>query len=306
MAGPKVTALSQDGHRGLLYGCAAYVLWGLLPLYFAALHPAGAWEIVSLRVVFALVLCLGLVTIWGQLAQCLAAIIHPKTLGLFALSGMLIGCNWLLYTIASTTGHILEASLGYFINPIVAIALGVLVLREKLRRLQWTAVALGALAVLVMSVFYGRIPWIALGLAFSFGFYGLIKSVLGAQCSPLVGLTIETLTIAPAACGILLWQHHHNHLSLGVHGWTHTVLLVSSGAVTVVPLLLFGMAAARLPLSTVGMLQYLAPIMQFILAVTVLHESMPATRWAGFVIVWGAVLVLIADAVHRQRSNRTP
>lgn len=295
-----------DGHRGLLHGACAYGLWGLLPLYFVALAPAGAWEIVSLRVIFAMLLCLVLLAVWGQFGRFLAVFAQPRTLGLFVVSGGLIGCNWLLYTIATTSGHTLEASLGYFINPIVAIMLGVVVLRERLRRLQWAAVGLGATAVAVMSVFYGQVPWLSLGLAFTFGFYGLTKSMLGGHWPALVALTVETLAIMPIAVVITTRQAVHGELTLWGHGGVHTALLVSTGVVTVVPLLLFGLAAARLPLSTVGMLQYIAPIMQFMIAVVILHEAMPLERWLGFSIVWAAVAVLILDATRqRRRRNLT-
>lgn len=293
----------RNNRRGLLYGLSAYGLWGLLPLYFTALMPSGAWEIVSARVVFALVLCLVLVAALGQFGQFLAVFTHPKTLVLFMVSGVLIGCNWLLYTVATTTGHTLEASLGYFINPIVSIGLGVVVLREKLRHLQWVAVGLGATAVVVMSVFYGQVPWLALGLALTFGLYGLIKSLLSSQWSPLVGLTVETLTLLPLVVVIIAQHATTNSLTIGEYGWLHTALLVSTGAVTVVPLLLFGMSAARLPLSTVGMLQYLTPVMQFVIAVAVMHESISTGRWVGFIAVWIAVAMLILDAVILRRRH---
>lgn len=301
-SGPVSSA--EPNRRGLLYGAGAYGLWGLLPLYFVALAPSGPWEIVSLRVIFAFALCLVLLVVYGQFGRFLTAFTRPGILGLFALSGALIGCNWLLYTIATTTGHTLEASLGYFINPIVAIALGVLVLRERLRRLQWIAVGLGAAAVAVMSVFYGQIPWLSLGLAFSFGLYGLTKSMLGAQWPALVSLTVETAAILPVAIGIVWAQGAAGSLTLVGHGTVHTLLLVATGVVTVVPLLLFGLAAGRLPLSIVGMLQYIAPILQFLIAVLILHEAMPVERWLGFGIVWAAVVVLIADAYRTGRRRR--
>ncbi|WP_245192802.1 EamA family transporter RarD [Kocuria sp. JC486] len=304
MSTPEPVRPGGDDRRGLVFGASAYGLWGLLPLYFVALVPAGAWEIVSLRVIFALGLCLVLLAVFGQFGRFLAAFTQPKALGLFLLSGVLIGCNWLLYTIATTTGHTLEASLGYFINPIVAIALGVLVLREKLRPLQWGAVGLGLAAVVVMSVFYGQVPWLSLGLAFSFGLYGLTKSMLRGSWPALVSLTMETLAIMPPAALIVAGLARGDQLTLTGHGTTHTLLLAASGVVTVVPLLLFGLAAARLPLSTVGMLQYIAPILQFLLAVLYLHEAMPLERWLGFGIVWAAVVLLVVDAYGRGRAQR--
>lgn len=296
----------EGDRRGLAYGASAYGLWGLLPLFFVALAPSGAWEIVSMRVLFALLLCLALLIAFGQFAQFVSVFTQPRALGLFAASGILIGCNWLLYTVAVTTGHTLEASLGYFINPIVAIGLGVVVLRERLRGLQWAAVALGGLAVAVMSVFYGHIPWLSLGLAFTFGLYGLTKSMLGANWSALVALTVETLALTPVAAVVVAQQWRGGELTLWTHGWLHAVLLVATGVITVVPLLLFGMAAVRLPLSTVGMLQYIAPIMQFLIAVVILHEAMPLERWMGFVVVWMAVVVLVTDSLRHRRRRHHP
>lgn len=304
MTGPYLARDSEESRRGVLFGVSAFGLWGLLPLYFVALAPAGAWEIVALRVLFSLALCLVLLVLSGQFGRFVAAFTQPKALGLFLLSGVLIGCNWLLYTIATTTGHTLEASLGYFINPIVAIALGVVVLRERLRRLQWAAVGLGLAAVVVMSVFYGQVPWLSLGLAFSFGIYGLTKSMLGADWPALVSLTLETLAITPVAAVLCAWLAADGGLTLGGHGALHTALLAATGAVTVVPLLLFGLAAARIPLSTVGMLQYIAPILQFVIAVVIFHEAMPLDRWLGFGIVWVAVVVLLVDASRGPRRRR--
>lgn len=300
----RTTHRAEDRGRGLLFGVGAYGLWGLLPLYFVALTPSSPWEIVSLRVVFALAVCLLLLAVFGQFGRFLSAFTQPKALAVFVLAGALIGCNWLLYTIATTTGHTLEASLGYFINPIVAIALGVLVLRERLRALQWVAVGLGAAAVVVMAVFYGQIPWLSLGLAFSFGLYGLTKSLLGGNWPALVSLSLETLAIMPIAVWIIAGLAADGGLTLMGHGAGHTALLMASGVVTVVPLLLFGLAAARIPLSTVGMLQYIAPILQFVLAVAVFHEAMPLERWLGFGIVWAAVVVLLADALRLRRRRR--
>lgn len=186
----------------------------------------------------------------------------------------------------------------------MAISLGVLVLRERLRRLQWAAVGLGAAAVAVMSVFYGQVPWLSLGLAFTFGLYGLTKSMLGANWPALVAMTVETLAIMPVAVVIIARQAVNGDLTLWGHSWAHTLLVASTGVVTVVPLLLFGLAAARLPLSTVGMLQYIAPIMQFLIAVVILQEARPRERWLGFSIVWAAVAVLILDATRQRRRRR--
>lgn len=289
---------------GFLYGFGAYGIWGLLPLYFILLSPATAYEIVSVRVLFSLLFCLILLALTRSLGAMKRLFRDGKAVIALMTAGLLIAGNWLLYTVATTTGHTLEASLGYFINPIVAVLLGVIVLHEKLRPLQWAAIVVGFLAVLVMSVFYGSVPWLSLGLAFSFGFYGLVKSTIGGRYPALVTLTGETAAIAPLAVAGMIFLNSQGQVTLLSEGTGHFWLLAASGIITAVPLLMFGSAAARLPLSTVGMIQYVAPIGQFILALAVLGESMPLERWIGFGIVWCAVLLMILDAVRAPRARR--
>lgn len=289
---------------GFLYGFGAYGLWGLLPLYFVLLLPATAYEIVSMRVLFSVLFCLILLALTRSLGTLVQLFRDGKAVIALVIAGVLIATNWLLYVVATTTGHTLEASLGYFINPIVAVLLGVIVLREKLRPLQWAAIAVGFLAVLIMSVVYGSVPWLSLALAFSFGFYGLVKSTIGGRYPALVTLTGETAAIAPLALAAVFFLNSDGQITLFSEGAGHFWLLASSGIITAVPLLLFGSAAARLPLSTVGMIQYVAPIGQFILAITVFNESMPLERWIGFGIVWCAVLLMILDAVRAPRARR--
>ena len=299
-----------DHHRrvraGVGYGFGAYAIWGLLPLYFVLLAPATPYEIVAMRILFSLLFCLLLLAVTGGLRQYARLFRDRQALLALGLAGVLIAGNWLLYTVAATTGHTLEASLGYFINPIVAILLGVLVLHEKLRPLQWAAIAVGIVAVLVMAVFYGSVPWLSLGLAFSFGFYGLVKSRLGSRYSALVTLTGETTMITPLALVAVAVLGAHGGITLTSEGAGHFLLMLSAGVITAVPLLLFGAAASRLPLSTVGMIQYVAPIGQFVLAVAVFHEAMPPERWAGFGLVWCAVVLLVLDAVRAPRAPRLP
>ena len=299
-----------DHHRrvraGVGYGFGAYAIWGLLPLYFVLLAPATPYEIVAMRILFSLLFCLLLLAVTGGLRQYARLFRDRQALLALGLAGVLIAGNWLLYTVAATTGHTLEASLGYFINPIVAILLGVLVLHEKLRPLQWAAIAVGIVAVLVMAVFYGSVPWLSLGLAFSFGFYGLVKSRLGSRYSALVTLTGETTMITPLALVAVAVLGAHGGITLTSEGAGHFLLMLSAGVITAVPLLLFGAAASRLPLSTVGMIQYVAPIGQFVLAVAVFHEAMPPERWAGFGLVWCAVVLLVLDAVLAPRAPRLP
>lgn len=289
---------------GLLSGFGAYGIWGLLPLYFVALEPATPTEIVSLRVLFSLLFCLALLASTGRLGPLARALRSPRSLAALSLAGLLIGVNWFLYTVATTTGNTLEASLGYFINPLVAILLGVLVLRERIRPLQWTAVGIGFAAVVVMAVFYGRVPWLSLGLAFSFGFYGLVKNRMGGSYPAVVSLTVETMALAPLAAWVVAVLSADGRLTLGTEGTGHLLLLLSAGVITAVPLILFGQAAMRLPLSTVGMIQYVAPILQFLLAVLVLGERMPVERWVSFCFVWLAVALLVLDAARAPRVRR--
>ena len=296
----------RRGRAGVGYGFGAYAIWGLLPLYFVLLAPATPYEIVAMRVVFSLLFCLLLLAATRGLRQYGRLFRDRQAVLALTVAGVLIAGNWLLYTVAATTGHTLEASLGYFINPIVAILLGVLVLHETLRPLQWAAIGVGMVAVLVMAVFYGAIPWLSLGLAFTFGFYGLVKSRLGARYPALVTLAAETTMITPLALVAVGVLGAAGQITLVSEGPGHFLLLLAAGVITAVPLLLFGAAASRLPLSTLGMIQYVAPIGQFILAIALFHEEMPPQRWAGFVLVWIAVVLLVLDAVRAPRAPRLP
>lgn len=302
---PRPDADAQARTRaGVLAGFGAYGIWGLLPLYFVALEPAGPVEIVALRILFSLVFCLGLLALTRNLGRLARALRSPRTLAALALAGLLIGINWFLYVVATTTERTIEASLGYFINPLVAILLGVVVLHERIRPVQWVAVGVGLVAVVVMGAFYGQVPWISLGLAFSFGLYGLVKNRMGASYPAMVTLTVETMALTPVAALVVAALAADGRLSLTTEGTGHSLLLVAAGVITAVPLILFGAAASRLPLSTVGMIQYLTPIMQFLLAVLVLGEEMPFARWVSFGFVWFAVVLLVWDAARTQRAHR--
>ncbi|WP_235780932.1 EamA family transporter RarD [Sinomonas notoginsengisoli] len=301
-----VTRAAPPATAGLLYGIGAYGLWGLLPLYFLTLAPAGPVEIVADRVVFSLVVCVVLIAAtraWHALRDVLR---DRRAFSALALAGALIAVNWLTYTFAVLSGHTIEAALGYFINPLVSVLLGVLVLKERLRPLQWAAVGTGAIAVVVLTVAYGQVPWIALALAFSFGFYGLVKNRMGAKVDAVTSLTVETIVLTPVALGVMVWLGVASTLTLTGHGAGHFWLLAASGIITAVPLLFFGAAARRLPMTTIGLLQYMAPLLQFVFAVTVLGEQMAPERWAGFGMVWLALAVLTADMllVARRRRSR--
>ena len=289
----------KNTKTGLLFGVTAYVLWGLFPLYWPLLEPAGALEIVGHRAVWSLVFCVIALSITKAIKPALATMRRPKVfIKLVAATG-LISVNWVVYIWATNNGHVVEASLGYYINPIIMIAIGIILLKEKMRKLQWTSVSIAALGVLVLTFDYGRLPWVALALALSWGTYGFIKKQLGLGA--LEGLGIETAIAAPFYLAYLSW--------IGVEGSGHfgsgiglTLLLIGSGVVTAIPLLLFNGAGNRLPYTVIGLLQFITPTLQFSIGVWVRHEDMPTARWAGFLIIWLALVVLATDLI---RSSRT-
>jgi len=292
-----------DLGAGLPAGVAAYVLWGLLPLYFPLLEPAGPVEIIAHRVIWSLLFCAAVLTATHGWPQFRALWRAPRTLALLGLAATLLAVNWLVYVHGVLAGHVVDASLGYFINPLVTVALAVVFLHERLRPVQWAALGLGAVAVVVITAGYGRLPWIALVLAVSFGVYGLIKSRLGGHVGAAPGLAAETALLAPVAGGYLVWLQLSGGSSFAAHGTWHAVALASTGVVTAVPLLLFNSAARTLPLSVLGLLQYLAPVMQFGIGVLVEHEQMPPARWVGFALVWVGLVVLAIDGTRNRRSR---
>ena len=295
----------ERARQGTVYGFLAYLLWGAFPLYFAALRPAGPWEIVAHRIIWTLVLCGLVLVVRRDLRWLLELARTPRRLAGVAVAGMLIALNWGIYTYAVLSGHVTEAALGYFLNPLVTVALGVVILHERLRRVQWVAVGIGAAAAIYLTVDYGRPPYISLALAFTFASYSLLKNRLGVTLSALRSLAGESLTILPVAVLILLWLGQRDETTFLGHGTAHTLLLLSTGVATAVPLLLFAAAASRVPLSTIGLLQFLTPVLQLLTAVVLLGESVPATRWIGFALVWVALMVLTADMVgHVRRSRR--
>jgi len=274
-------------------------LWGLFPLYWPLLEPASAWEILGHRMVwsFAFLLLINAVVRpgWGQIRTALAT---PRTRWLLLTAAVLVSANWGVYIWAVNNGYVVEASLGYFINPLVSVALGVIVLGERLRRVQWMAVGIAVGAVLVLTVSYGRPPWIALILAFSFGLYGLVRKQAGVQAIP--ALTVETAFQTPFALAFFAVLAAHGSLTFGDEPGK-SVLMATAGIATTIPLLLFGAAAIRLPLVALGILQYLTPVIQFTLGVTVFGEQMPALRWVGFGLVWIALVVFTVDVVRNAR-----
>jgi len=287
--------------EGLTAAIGAYVLWGLFPLYWPLLEPAAPVEILAHRMVWSL----------GFLVLVLAATsgfrwirrVDRHKLGLLALAAVLITINWGTFIYAVNSEHVVETSLGYFINPLVTVALAVLVLHEPLRRNQRIAVGIGALAVLVLTIDYGRPPWIAITLALAFASYGFVKK--RADVDGIQSLAIETAVLFPAAIGYLLWLGSDGAGTFTSEGAGHIALLALAGVVTAVPLMLFGASAVRIPLATVGLLQYIAPVMQFVIGVLVYGEPMPVERLGGFALVWVALTVFAIDAVNAARRGAT-
>jgi chloramphenicol-sensitive protein RarD len=296
-------AVDKETTAGILFGIGAYGLWGLLPLYFFVLMPAGAVEIVANRVVWSLLFCALLITVTRSWSALAGALRNRAVFGSLALAAFLIAINWLTYTYGVTTGQAVEASLGYFINPLVSVLLGVFVLKEKLRPLQWAAVGIGFIAVGVLTYSYGKLPWIALTLAFSFGLYGFVKKRVGPRVDAVTSLSVETMVLAPFAAVTMVYLAVTGTATLTTQGPGHFWLLLASGVITAVPLLFFGASARRLPMTTIGLLQYFAPLLQFVLALVVFKEAMTVDRWIGFGVVWVALLVLTVDMLRTARKT---
>ena len=295
----------DERRRGTLYGAAAYACWGLFPLYWEHLAPAGAVEVLAHRVVWSLLVVAGLVAV-GRRADAVRAVVRDRgRLQKLSAAAVFIAVNWVTYIYGVSSGHVVETSLGYFVNPIVTVLLAVLVLGERLRPLQWTAVGAAMVAVIVLTIQGGHPPWIALVLAFSFGFYGLLKKT--ASVGAVEGLVVETAVLAPLAVVFLAVLQATGRGTAVNHGPGHLALLVGAGIVTAVPLLLFGAAATRVPLATLGVLQYLAPTIQFVIGITVFGEPLPLLRVVGFALVWfGLVLFTLDLLTERRRSLLIP
>jgi len=294
-----VAKVRSEYSLGLLFGVSAYVFWGLFPLYWPLLKPASPLEIVSHRAVWTLVFCIIVLALLRQLKSTLAIMKRPKKMvGLFATT-VLISINWLTYIWATNNGHVVEAALGYYINPLIIIAFGVLLLREKMRPLQWVAVGIAAIGVTILTIDYGRLPWVAISLALSWGTYGLLKKKL--DLGALEGLTIETL-ISLLPYGFYLFYLSNQGTGQFGSGVGLTILLIAAGAMTAIPLLLFNGSTTRLPYSTIGLLQYITPTIQFSIGVWINHEEMPPARWIGFIVIWLALATLGTDLFRSSRA----
>ena len=282
-----------------MFGVTAYTLWGLFPLYWLLLGAAKPLEIVSHRAVWTLVFCVIVLAATKALKSTLSTLQRPMVAAKLFLSSILVSINWLVYIWATNNEHVVEASLGYYINPLVIIGFGVILLKEKMRTLQWVAVTIATIGVLVLTIDYGRFPWIAFALAVSWGSYGVVKKQLGLGA--LEGLAIETFISGFFYLAYLIYIGNQGTGQFGQE-WGFTLLLISAGAITAIPLLLFNGSTNRLPFTTIGLLQYITPTIQFSIGVWVLNEDMPTARWIGFLIIWGALVTLAIDLIKSSRT----
>ena len=289
---------------GIVYATLAFVMWGLFPLYFHRIAAVPALEVILHRSAWSMLFVLGLLAALGRFDWLRTLRSQPRQIGSFALSALLLSGNWLLYVYAVQSGQVVEASLGYFINPIVSVLLGVLVLHERLNRVQWMAVALAAAGVLWLTALGGRLPWIALVLAVTFGLYGLMRktSSLGA----LEGLALETLLMAPLVVPLLAWWTRRGSGALARGDIALSSWLIIGGPLTALPLLLFAAGARRLPLTTVGLIQYVSPTLQLALGVWVFHEPFDQAKLLGFAFIWAALALYSLDGWRRSRVTVAP
>jgi chloramphenicol-sensitive protein RarD len=287
--------------RGLAAGVAAFSIWGLFPIYLHGLRAVPSLQVIAHRISWSCLFLLALMAFRGELGRLAAVLAKPKLLSRLVLSALLISCNWLVYVWSVANGHVIDSSLGYYINPLVNVVLGVLVLRERLTAVQCIAVGLAALAVLYLGVLAGRPPWIALTLAMSFSLYGLVRKVISVDALP--GLATETLLLVPVAAGYLIWCQVHGSGALTSSGPAVAALLVGCGLVTAVPLFLFAYSARLLPYSTVGVLQYIGPSLQLLCGVLFLNESFPPKLALGFALIWLALLIYAVEGVWRARAS---
>jgi chloramphenicol-sensitive protein RarD len=290
-----------DQRRGFILGVTAYGLWGAFPLYFPLLEPAGADEILAHRILWSAITMGVLVIALGRTAAFRTIATTPRTRRFLLVGALVITSNWATYIWGVNHDHVVETSLGYFINPLVTVLMGVFVLGESMRRLQWAALGVAGVAVVVLTIDYGRPPWVALILAFSFGTYGLAKKQ--ADAGAVESLAFETAVLTPFAAAYVGWLMISGQSTFGVEGGGHALLLASTGIVTAIPLICFGAAATRLSMVTLGLLQFLAPVLQFLVGLLIVGEEMPLGRWVGFTLVWLALVVFTTESItHRRRQ----
>jgi len=288
-------------NRGVLYGIAAYLMWGFFPIYLKALQVVPSLQIMLHRVVWSFLFVMLLVLLRREWPRFRDSLRKPRVLLTYTLTAVLLSVNWLIYIYGINSNQVVETSLGYFINPLLSVALGVVFLRERLRPMQWFPVGLAALGVLYLTLQYGSLPWLALALAFSFGMYGLIKKI--APLGSLHGLSLETGIIFIPAFLYLLYAESQGNGSFAHLGWNVTLLLAFAGIVTALPLLLFGLAARSIPLTLLGILQYIAPTVQFLLGIFLYQEPFTLTRLVGFAIIWLALIIFTVEGMYERRKR---
>ena len=294
--------MGQADAKGLAGGFLAYVLWGFFPLYFHLLNQSGAVEIVAHRIVWSLVFCVIGVTLirgWGKVRTALR---DRRLVWTLLGAGVLVSLNWLIYIYAVVTDQVVDAALGYFINPLITVLLAVVFQRERVGRAQIIALGIGLAAVLVIMIGYGRFPWIGLGVALSFGFYSLAKKRVGDRVAPVVGLGVETTALAPVSLVYIVFLEITRQGTFTAISTPYALMMAGAGVVTAVPLLLFAVGAARIPLVSLAFIHYITPVLQFLIGVVIFHEQMPLVRWIGFALVWLALTVLTWDIVKRGRA----
>lgn len=289
--------------RGLLYALAAYGSWGLAPLYWPLLAPATAFEILAHRMTWSLIFLAILNGVRKNWSEIVAVMRTPRSLRLLAVASVLITINWGLYIWAVVNDHVIDAAFGYFINPLINVAFGVIVFREELRKPQWVAVVIAAVGVIFLTVDAGRLPWIGLVLGVTFSAYGMVKKK--ADIDAVESLTVETILVLPFSVSYLVWLALQGQLALGNNGTWQTVWTLMAGVVTAVPLLAFGAAAVRIPYSTMGIVQYCSPTLQFLIGLLIYGETMTHGRWIGFIIVWTALVIFTVDAIRSGRNFAT-
>lgn len=299
-------ASSVRERSGFLYMVSAYLVWGMFPAFFVLLSAVNPLESVPWRAIWSFVFSTVLVLATGRWRQLVGVLKNKRQFGFLALSGLLLLLNWQTFVYGAVSGHIIETSLGYFINPFLTIALGVIFLKERMRPIQWLAVSIAFLAVIELTVAYGQLPWIALVLALSFGLYGFVKSKAVEAVDPTVGMSVETLTMFPfALVQLVIFTLVATTTPAVFMGLSTNLLMMASAPLSILPLILFAAGAKRLPLIYIGFIQFMTPILSFLIGYVVMGEPMSAARWVGFIIVWLGVLLLIIDMAIRARRQRT-
>jgi len=285
---------------GLINGFIAYIIWGAVILYWPYLAPAKPLEILAHRILWSLLFVAAILIYQKRIVSLKVVMNNARQMKLLAVASLLIGVNWGLFIWASMNGHVLDSSLGYYITPLLNVALGVFFFKEKLRPMQWLAIGIAGFAVLFITLAMGVVPWVALSLSTSFTMYGYVKKLANVQA--LESLMIETLILTPVAIGYLIWLQFNGGNTFLEYGLDHTLWMASAGIFTAIPLLAFGVAITRLPFTTLGMLQYIGPTIQFFVGVWMTQEAMPQVRWIGFVITWVALVILTVDALRNRRN----